>query len=228
MAIESVEVKTLSREELIDGFKETPTGNVSDAMDGLGIPRGVVKGLKPLSLAQPRTAGFAFTVKQMPRHQTAEGNKLAKHLSVIDQLSSPGDVVVIDVNGGLETSTGGALLALRAKIRGLSGWIVNGCIRDVNEIVALGFPMHCVGTSPVKSAGFLETVGIQIPVEIGGVQIKPGDLVVADDTGVVVVPSSRAAEVLKEAQRITKNEEKVAELLRAGLNFADARKQTGY
>ena len=228
MANESVGVKAVSRTEIINAFKEMPVGNISDAMDGLGIARGVIHGLKPLSMMQPRTAGFAFTLKQMPRHQEAVGDKLAKHLQVIDELSSPGDVLVIDVGGRLDICTGGALLVLRAKLRGLCGWVVNGCVRDVRDIVELGFPVHCCGTSPIKSSPALETVGIQIPVEIGGVQIKSGDLIVADDTGVVVVPISKASEVLEKARHIKKNEEKVAELLRSGLNFRDARKQTGY
>jgi regulator of RNase E activity RraA len=196
-------------------------------MDALGIARGVIHGLKPLALTQPRTAGFAFTVKQMPRHQEAVGDKLAKHSQVIDELASAGDVLVIDVGGRLDICSGGALLALRAQLRGLAGWVVNGCVRDVQEIVALGFPVHCCGTSPIKSSPALETVGINVPVEFAGIQVKTGDLMVADDTGVVVVPAGRAAEVLGQAMHIQKIEEKVAELLRAGLNFREARKQGG-
>jgi regulator of RNase E activity RraA len=70
-------------------------------MDLLGFMSGVVHGLKPLSMTQPPTAGFAFTVKQMPRHQEAAGERLTKHAQVIDELSSPGDVLVIDVGGVL-------------------------------------------------------------------------------------------------------------------------------
>ena len=226
MAAESAGAKTASKAEIINAFRAVPTGNISDAMDGLGIARGVIHGLKPLSLSQPRTAGFAFTVKQMPRHQEAVGEKLAKHSQVIDELSSPDDVLVIDVGGRLDICSGGALLALRAKLRGLAGWIVNGCVRDIQEIVELGFPVHCSGASPIKSSPALETVGIKVPVEIAGIQVKTGDVVVADDTGIVVVPVSRASEVLAKALQIQKVEVKVAELLRAGLNFRDARKQS--
>jgi regulator of RNase E activity RraA len=226
MAAESVGVKTASRTEIIEAFRAVPTGNISDAMDALGMARGVIHGLKPLSLTQPRTAGFAFTVKQMPRHHEAVGEKLAKHAQVIDELSSAGDVLVIDVGGRLDICSGGALLALRAKLRGLAGWIVNGCVRDVQEIIELGFPVHCCGTSPIKSSPALETVGLNVAVEIAGVQIKSGDLIVADDTGMVVVPASKASAVLEKALQIQKTEVKVAEFLRAGLNFRDARKRS--
>ena len=87
MAAESVAGKTVSTAEIIQVFKAVPTGNISDAMDALGIARGVIHGLKPLSLTQPRTAGLAFIVKQMPRHQQAVGDKLAKHSQVIDELT---------------------------------------------------------------------------------------------------------------------------------------------
>jgi regulator of RNase E activity RraA len=222
MANESAAART----ELINAFKEIPTGNLSDAMDGLGLARGVVHGLKPLSLQQPRTVGFAFTLKQMPRHQEAVGKTLTKHAQVIDSLASPGDVLVIDVGGRLDVCSGGALLSLRSKMRGLCGWIVNGCVRDVQEIVELGFPVHCCGTSPIKSSPDMETVGLELPLEIGGVQIKTGDLIVADDTGIVVIPLGKAAAVLEAARHIKQVEEKLAALLRAGLSYPEARKQS--
>jgi len=195
-------------------------------MDLLGIRRGVIHGLKPLSMMQPRTVGFAFTVKQMARHHEAVGEALAKHAQVIDELSSPGDVLVVDVGGRSDICSGGALLSMRSQIRGLSGWVVNGCIRDAREIVDLGFSVHCTGTSPIKSSPALETVGINLPVEISGIQVKSGDLIVADDTGVVVVPAQRALEVLNKALQIQVTEQKIAELMRAGLSFCDARQQS--
>lgn len=212
--------------ELVEAFKKISTSNISDAMDKLGVRRGVIHGLKPLSMQQPRTAGVAVTIKQMQRHQEAEGAKLAKHAEVIDELSSPGDVLVFDVGGRFDICTGGALLALRAKMRGVSGYIVNGCIRDAREIIEFDFPVHCCGTSPVKSAPELETVGINIPVQIGEVQIKPGDIIVADDSGIVVVPILKANGVLKEATEIVKKEEKYAELVRAGKSIKEARQQS--
>ena len=214
----------LNRMELIEAFKVIPTGNVSDAMDKLEIPRGVIHGLSPLSMQQPRTVGVAVTIKQMQRHQEAKGNKLAKQGTVIDEIASPGDVLVFDVGGRLDICTGGALLALRAKMRGVSGYIVNGCIRDAKEIIEMDFPVHCCGISPVKSAQALETVGVNIPVQIGEVQVKSGDFIVADDSGIVIIPITKAHEVLNEARKIAKREEKFAEIVRSGKSIREARK----
>ena len=209
----------INKMELIAQLQKIPTGNISDAMDKLKVPRGVITGLQPLSLHQPRTAGFALTIKQMPRHQAAENGKLTAHLEAIDDLSMPGDVIVFDVGGRLDVCTCGALLALRAQIRGVSGFVVNGCVRDVKEIVDLQFPVHCCGASPVKSAPALQTVGINLPVQINEVQIRKGDIIVADDSGVIALPFERTHEVLHEASAISKREERYAALLRKGMGL---------
>jgi regulator of RNase E activity RraA len=166
--------------------------------------------------------GMAFTVKQLQRHQESEGYSLTRHAEVIDQLSSSGDVLVIDVGGRLDICTGGAILALRAQLRGLSGFLIDGCFRDVQELINNEFPVHCRGISPVKSSPDLETVGINIPVLIGGVQIKPGDLIVADETGIIVIASKSAEKVLKVAWEIKTKEEKVTKYLRAGMSHKEA------
>src|SRR5690554_224933 len=151
-------------------------------MDKLSIPRGVVHGLHCLAATQPRTVGWAYTIKQMQRHQDDKGYTLTKHADVVDQLASEDDVIVFDVGGRMDVCTGGALMALRAQIRGIRGFVVDGCFRDVQEIIQLGYPVHCRGTSPIKSSPDLETVAVHIPVQLNGVQVKPGDLIVADDT----------------------------------------------
>jgi 4-hydroxy-4-methyl-2-oxoglutarate aldolase len=198
-----------SRENLADAFAAISTGNISDAMDQLGVCRAVIQGLNPLSYSQPRIAGWAYTVKQLPRHQTAEGYNLTRHSEVIDSLAAPGDVVVIDTGGNMDACTGGALLAAIAQKRGLRGFVVDGCLRDLKDIIDLGFPAHVRGASPVRSAPDMETVGVNVPVLISGVQVKPGDLIVADDSGVIAISASLAEEVLHAALRIQENEKKL-------------------
>ena len=123
-----------------------------------------------------------------------------------------------------DVCTGGALLALRAKSRGVSGELTNGCLRDADEIAELGFPVYCAGTFPVKSARDIETIGVNVPVMLGGVQIIPGDLILMDRTGAVAIPADRIDEVLKEAERINAREAKMEELIRQGMSIVDARK----
>lgn len=212
---------------LLKEYENISTSNVADAMAQLGIPCGVLDAnLHPLSLTQRRAAGIAVTVKQMVRSQLAEGASLAKHSKIIDEVLNPGDLMVIDVGGRTDVCTGGFLLALRAKTRGAAGYVINGCLRDIREIAELDFPVHLIGCSPTKSAPMLQTVGINIPLEIGGVQINPGDLVLTDDTGIVVIPMVHAEAVLSKAKEINAKENHLQQLLEQGLSFSEAVKIT--
>lgn len=208
----------------IEAYKKYPTGNVSDAMDNLGIRRDAVLGVHALEPAQPRAAGFALTVQQMRRKTAYDGKNLARQGGIIDTETKEGDLLVIDMGGMTDVCTGGALLALRAQLRGVAGELTNGCLRDADEIAALGFPVYCAGTVPVKSAKDVETAGVNVPVMVGGVQICPGDLILMDRTGVVCVPGDRLQEVLDETTKISTREAKMEALIREGYSIADARK----
>ena len=212
----------MTKKELIEGYKGIPTANICDAMDQLGLPLGVISELLPISATQKQAVGFAVTLKQMERHQAAEGKSLATHSQVVDDEISYGDILVIDNNGRRDVCTGGALLARRAKMRGASGYVINGCLRDIREIVELDFPVHLVGANPVKSVPHLQTVGVNIPVEIHGVQINPGDLIITDDTGIVVVPIIYAEKVLEKAKEIHAKEIQLDKLVASGMSFAEA------
>ena len=149
---------------------------------------------------------------------------LAKHGKVIDDQTEPGDLLVISMGGIMDVSTGGDLLALRAQLRGVQGELTDGCLRDTDDIAAFGFPAYSAGTAPNKSAYDIETVGVDVPVTLCGVLIFPGDMVVMDRTGVVVVPSGKIAEVYESASRIAKREERVAVHLREGKTLTESRK----
>lgn len=207
----------------IEEYKKYPTGNVSDAMDNLEIRRGAVLGVQALDRKQPKTAGFALTIQQMRRKTAYDGKNLARQGGVIDSETQEDDILVIDMGGIMDVCTGGALLAIRAQMRGVNGELTNGCLRDADEIIDLGFPVYCAGTVPVKSALDVETVGVNVPVMMGGVQICPGDLILMDSTGVVCVPQDRLAEVLTEAAKINAREEKMEALIRAGHSVKAAR-----
>lgn len=212
------------KQKWIEEYLQYPTGNISDAMDKLGIRRGAVLGLRPLNAGQSAAAGFALTIQQMRRQTAYDGKNKARQAGIIDKETAPGDLLVIDMGGVMDVCTGGALLALRAKTRGVTGELTNGCLRDADEIDALKFPAYCAGTVPVKSAMDIETVGVNVPVMIGGVSIWPGDLVVMDCTGVVVVPADRLSEVLAEAGKIHAREAKMEEWIRGGGSIEEARK----
>lgn len=146
-------------------------------MDNLGLRSGVVLGLHALDVYQPRTAGFAKTIRQMRRKTAFDGKALTKQASIIDTQTEYGDLLVIEATGLTDIATGGAMLATRAQMRGVMGELTNGSLRDIDEIANLKFPVYLGSTSPVKSARFMETVDTDVPVFIGGVQICPEDLI---------------------------------------------------
>lgn len=212
------------KKKIIEEILKYPTGNISDAMDNLGIRRGAVIGLHAIDPKQEKAAGFALTIRQALRSTAYDGKNQARQGGIIDTETKPYDMLVIDMAGIQNVSTGGALLALRAKTRGVSGELTNGCLRDADEIAELGFPAYCAGTCPVKSARDIETVGVNVPVMIGGVQILPEDLILMDSTGAVVVPGGRIQEVLAEAAKINAREAKMEDLIRQGMSIVEARK----
>lgn len=212
------------KKKIVEEVLKYPTGNISDAMDNLGIRRGAVSGVHALDPKQKKAAGFALTIRQARRSTAYDGKNQARQGGIIDTETKPYDMLVIDMAGIQDVCTGGALLALRAKARGVAGELTNGCLRDADEIAELGFPVYCAGTFPVKSAKDIETIGVNVPVMLGGVQILPGDLILMDRTGTVVVPADRINDVLAEAEKISAREAKMEELIRQGMSIVEARK----
>lgn len=211
----------------IDSYVQFPTGNISDAMDSLGLARGAILGLTPLNTAQPPAAGFALTIRQTRRRTPWDGKNLARQGAVIDGQAQAGDLLVIDMGDITDVCTGGAILALRAQMCGVTGEITNGCLRDAEEIAELNFPVLCGGTSPVKSAYDVETAGVNVPVSIGNVEIMPGDLILIDRSGAVAVPAKHLKPVLEAAGKIAAREAKMTEMIRQGKSLAEARNAAG-
>lgn len=207
----------------IDSYIQFPTGNISDAMDSLGLARSAILGLSPLNANQPPAAGFAFTIRQIRRRTPWDGKNLARQGAIIDSQVQAGDLLVIDMGDIQDVCTGGAILALRAQMRGVTGEITNGCLRDAEEIAGLNFPVLCGGTSPVKSAYDIETEGVNVPVSIRNVQIMPGDLILIDRTGAIAVPAEHLKPVLEAAGKIAAKEAKMTEMIRLGKSLAEAR-----
>lgn len=200
----------------IEAFKAYSTGSICDAMDALGVKKKVILGLTPISESQARLTGFAYTVKQLVIHQDPEEGLLVRHAKAIDEYSQPGDIVVIDVGGHPEMCSGGAILATRAKMRGIQGFVIDGAYRDVEECRANGMPIFVKSVSPVRSHNELETVGLNIPVEIRGVQVRPGDFLVADQTGIVVIPQKYLEIIEKKCAAIKEHEDAMMDLILQG------------
>ncbi len=196
-------------QKLIEGFRGIPTGNIADAMDGLGLLGGVAAGIHPIDRNQPHMVGRAVTVLQGPRRPGAGTDHLTRHSKVMEETARPGDVMVIAVGGRIDVCTWGGLLSLRAKRKGLAGVVIDGAARDQNDMIASGLPAFVRGFTPQSSHITLDTLAVNQPINCGGVQVHPGDIVVGDDTGVIFIPVDRAQEVLEAARAVKAREEKL-------------------
>jgi len=138
----------------------------------------------------------------------------AKHSVEMIDTAKPGEVGVIVIENGLDVAGLGGLMGTAAKVRGMAGIVIDGGVRDVVEVRALGLPVYARSVVPSSSVGRYATVANGIPVKCGGVDVSQGDLIIAGEDGVVVVPQARAAEVLKRAQEIDERETKMLPFIR--------------
>lgn len=158
--------------------------------------------------------GPAFTV------ETAPGENLMVHAAIIR--APPGSVLVVATGyqNGFEYTYWGDIMTTAAQVKGLAGLVIDGCVRDVDEIVASGFPVFCRGPSMLgPGKGSVGSIGE--PVRIGAITVQTGDLVVADSDGVVVVPAASKETVLAAAQKRAAAEDAAIVRLRGGETVFD-------
>ncbi|GAA4341470.1 dimethylmenaquinone methyltransferase [Pigmentiphaga soli] len=195
----------------IENWQRLGTATTSDAMEELGFRRSVVTGLR-CTAPDKVAVGIAFTMRQMLKHASAgHSERLVKHAATIRTQTRPGDFVVMDAGGFTDLSSWGELHSRHCVQAGIAGLLIDGCIRDAAKIRRLGFAAYCRGFTPIKSQWDYETVSIGEPVMIGRVQIRPGDLIVADEDGAIVVPFAQRLEVLEAGLKIADKEDASAE-----------------
>jgi regulator of RNase E activity RraA len=206
--------KMSAEQTLIAGFKKSTVASVSDAVDQITGQRGFLS-----HDMQPRVPGriVGRAVTSLLRQTTPEKATAAlsaKHSVAMIDSAKPGDVGIIVVENGMDVAGMGGLMATTAKVRGMAGILIDGGLRDVAEVRALGLPAYSRSIVPSSSVGRWASVDSNIPVECAGVTIKPGDIIVAGEDGVVRVPQERAAEVLKRSQEIDERETKMVPMIR--------------
>lgn len=178
------------------------SGAVSDALDSLGLPA-AVGGLQPLG-ARRRIAGPVHTVKLVPG--TSSGGT-SRHLGTAAiEAAAPGDLIAIEHSSGVECAGWGGVLCAAAQIKGVAGVVIDGPARDIDEARALHFPLYASRACPRTARGRVYEEAFDCPIQICGVEVRPGDFALADSTGIVFVPSARIEEVLTRAERITERE----------------------
>ncbi|MGW4379168.1 RraA family protein [Kitasatospora sp. NPDC004531] len=190
---------------------------VSDALDTLGLP-GATVGLAPMWPSGRTVAGRVRTVKAGPRAVAGPTTHIA---SPAVASARPGDVIVIDNHGRTDVSCWGGLLAEASVAAGVAGVVVDGACRDVPECAALDLPLFAKAAVPVSARGRIVQEDMDVPVQIRGVRVSSGDLVVADRNGVAFVGAEHAERVVALAERIAAREAAMAEAVRAGRSIVD-------
>jgi regulator of RNase E activity RraA len=204
-------------------FEKLATTNMADALDKVGI-RGAVIGIRPMYDC-PKILGRAVTIKI-----TAAGMTKSKyHLGVraIDA-AQPGDVIVIDNRGDLYNNCWGEILSMGAKMKGVSGVVVDGAARDIDACKEFEFPVYARGTVPITARGRIMEESFNEVVRIGDIQVRPGDIVMADINGVVIIQVERLEEVLEAAEEILKKEEAMVTELRKGVPILEVDQKYAY
>ena len=211
--------------DILDGFRALPdlTGMASDAMDELGIV-GVIPAsvLKPVDVTA-RIVGRALTVKNIaePRSVAEAVAGGVSGLAEIEahNLSEPGDVLVLQ--GVNNVSNLGGMSQTIGHRQGQIAAIIDGGARDVDHARDIGYGLWSRSVSPMTGKWRVQTVAVNKPVEICGIAVHPGDLVLADEVGVCFIPYARAAEVLERTRRIAANEEIRVAKIAAGAPVAE-------
>jgi len=209
--------------EWADRLAKLYTPVVADVLDKLGFRSQCMdQRVRPL-WPDAKAAGFALTVQTVPAREVSPPCPYAGELAAVDSLA-PGDVLVVSESA---CSFWGELLSTAATYSGCRGVILDGPTRDSGAIHDMKFPVFHVGFHPADSLGRLDVVGHNIPIECGGVLVYPGDLVLADHDGVVVVPAGVAEEALRLAEEKVSGENLVRKALADGMKTADAFKKFG-
>jgi regulator of RNase E activity RraA len=193
-------------EELSARFRAVYVAAVADALDGKGLWHQIIdRRIQPLT-PDMRVAGPAFTMLGRPERST--DRSIRKGVAAVDAVRAQ-TVVVMDCSGEEITGHWGELLTNGTLVRGGTGAVIDGGIRDTAAILALQFPVFCKFRSPADAKGRWNVVDFDCPVTLGGVRVEPGDFIVGDADGVVVVPAALAVEVLEEAEQIVAEESEV-------------------
>jgi regulator of RNase E activity RraA len=193
---------------------EVNISTLSTCLYRMGVRGTVPTGIVPLDSAQPRMVGPAFTLRFVPMRddvggQASYGTDKNVHQQAFEQCP-PGSVLVMDTRGETRGCSCGDLLIGRLKARGCSGIVTDGGFRDTAQIKLLGFPAFQRCPVPAPSFGFLQAVEMDTPVGCGDVAVYPGDIIVGDAEGVVVIPLAIADQIAEQAYEQTQYEQYAA------------------
>ena len=211
-------------------YLKVDTATVADVLDDLGLPsQGLAAEFAPYPSAADRMGGWAYTIRGKKARYAGGGDP--RKMRAVDGIAK-GEVAVWSGKGN-GVCFFGELIALGMKRRGCAGALVDGGIRDIEWIARQRFPVFARYRTPVQSIGRWKVTAWQVPVDMPGattkaVKVRPGDFVLADADGVIVVPGMLAAQVLAEAERLTKKEVRIRRELDRGASLEDVLRKYGH
>jgi regulator of RNase E activity RraA len=185
----------------IDKLKDVTTATLTMVLLKLGLRNVWLRGTRPMR-GSGRVVGRAFTMRFLPaREDLATPASLASNRSTRAAVEAmpEGCVVVVDALGVTDAGIFGDILCERMKLLGVAGVVTDGVVRDISGIEKVGLPIWCQGTAAPPSVSGLTFIGWEEPISCGGVAILPGDLVVADEDGAIIIPQALVGEVIEAA-----------------------------
>lgn len=202
-----------------------PTASLSDALDNFGIRGFMDHHIKPRTCTS-KMVGSAITVKDKI------SNKKVAPLEALEAIekAQKGSILVriiedADVEEASNIALFGGIMASASKIKGLGGAVLDGGLRDLSKCRALDFPVFSRSIVPTNSVGRTEVVDVNVPITCGGVTVNPGDIIVGDEDGVIVIPQERLKEVVEQALKIEETERKVTAELQKNVSVLEAVKK---
>lgn len=190
--------------------RDITSSQISDALKKVTCKNGVIHGIKPVQ-KNIKVMGRVVTAKTDPEDWGTV-------LKAID-IAKKGDVLFIDANNG-ELAVWGELTSKSAQIKGIAGTVVYGAMRDVEAVQNLHYPVYSCQVVPCAGEALGEGE-VNIALKCGGVKIKPGDWVIGDDCGIVLVPAKHLQKVMKEAFEIKKNEDELSSRIKSGWSLSE-------
>ncbi len=204
----------MSTTDILKFLETLYTPLISDVMDSLGLKSGVIDHTIQAILGDPhlKVAGYAFPCRVIPTGEYVEIDTLLEMVDAIPQDS----MVVVAADADIDAALWGGLMSTRAKSRGARGAVVNGGVRDIEQIAATGFPVfgsyRCI--KDIRRRGYMAAYGC--PVTIDNVTISPGDIIVADANGVVCIAQQEIGNIIKILTETYRNESKTMNGLEQG------------
>ena len=204
-------------------LKKVSTATIATCLFKRGLKHQFIQDVKPLKLGKPTMVGEAYTLRYIPAREDLNPISVFKdprHLQRVAVEECPeGAVLVIDSRKNARAASAGSILATRLMVRGVAGIVTDGGFRDSAEIAELDFPSYHTRPSAPTNLTLHQAIAINEPIGCGDVAVFPGDMLVGDDDGVMVIPANIANEVAEECLEMTIFEEFVMEKVQNGQNI---------